>query len=59
MNAIERLRNKSDRAKVNEWLDRIGETDEACRREVIEQCETNIEARAYYISQYAEIADHT
>jgi len=36
LSAIERLRANSERAKVNAWLDRINETDEACRAEVLE-----------------------
>ena len=27
-----------NRKKVLDWLDKIGETDEACRAEVLEQC---------------------
>lgn len=40
--------------KVNEWLDRIGETDQACRDEVIDQCRNDKEAMDYYLSRYAE-----
>lgn len=46
----------SDRAKVNAWLDFIGETDESCRKEVLEQCSKDKEARAYYLEQYREIS---
>lgn len=42
------------RAKINEWLDFIGETDPACRREVLEQCAKDPEAREYYVSRWAE-----
>ena len=34
----------SERAKVNAWLDRINETDEACRAEVLDQCAKDPEA---------------
>ena len=43
---------KSDRAKVNAWLDAIGEIDEACRNEVLEHCEKDKEARMYYVGRY-------
>lgn len=52
--AIERLQDKSDRAKVNLWLTKIGEHDEACRAEVIEQCAKDREARAYYVLRYEQ-----
>jgi len=42
-------------AKVNDWLDRINETDEACRDEVLEQCAKNPEARAYYVARSEEV----
>jgi len=41
-------------AKVNNWLDRIGETDEACRAEVLDQCAKDPEARAYYVARSEE-----
>ena len=41
-------------AKVNNWLDRIGETDEACRAEVLDQCAKDPEARAYYVMRSEE-----
>ena len=45
---------KTDRAKVNAWLDRINETDEACRAEVLERCAKDPEARAYYVMRSEE-----
>jgi len=45
MSAIERLKANSDRAKVNAWLDSIGEFDESCRNEVLELCSKDIEYR--------------
>jgi len=49
------LQNKiSDRAKINTWLTKIGETDEACRAEVLEQCKDDPEARAYYLQRSEE-----
>lgn len=44
----------SDREKVLDWLNRIGETDPACIAEVIEQCSKSKEARDYYLSRYNE-----
>jgi len=44
----------SERAKVNAWLDRINETDEACRAEVLERCAKDPEARAYYVMRSEE-----
>ena len=41
-------------AKVNNWLDRINETDEACRAEVLERCAKDPEARAYYVMRSEE-----
>lgn len=54
MAAIDRLKSLSDLQKVNEWLDRIGETDQECRNEVIDQCRNDKEAMDYYLSRYAE-----
>lgn len=54
MTAIDRLKENSDRAKVNAWLDHINETDEACRAEVLEQCAKDKEARVYYVNRYKE-----
>jgi len=42
----------TDREKVNAWLDYIGETDKACRDEVLFLCSTDKEARAYYVGRY-------
>jgi hypothetical protein len=53
MKTLKDLQNmKSDRAKVNAWLDAIGEIDEACRNEVLEHCEKDKEARMYYVGRY-------
>lgn len=41
-------------AKVNAWLDKIGEHDEACRQEVLEQCKDDPEARQYYLQRSEE-----
>ena len=43
-----------DLKKVNLWLDRIGETDQACRDEVINSCRDDKEAMNYYLSRYNE-----
>lgn len=45
----------SNLTKVNEWLDRIGETDQACRNEVIDQCKSDKEAMIYYLSRFNEM----
>lgn len=42
----------TDRAKVNKWLDSIGEFDEECRAEVLAQCKDDPEARAYYLGRF-------
>ena len=55
MNAIERLKDKSDRAKVNLWLDHIQEFDKPTRDEVIEHCSKDVSARAYYVAKYDNI----
>ena len=52
MNAIERLTNNSDRAKVNAYLDNIKEDDMAVRSEVLKQCTQDKEARAFYVAQF-------
>ena len=55
MGKLTRLKNASkDRQKVNDWLDRINETDEACRAEVLERCAKDPEARAYYVMRSEE-----
>ncbi len=45
---------KTDREKVNLWLDHINETDEACRAEVLQACSDDKLARAYYIFRYTK-----
>jgi len=55
MGKLTKLKNASkDRQKVNDWLDRINETDEACRAEVLERCAKDPEARAYYVMRSEE-----
>jgi len=55
MGKLTKLKNASkDRQKVNNWLDRINETDEACRAEVLDQCAKDPEARAYYVARSEE-----
>ena len=56
MGKLTKLKNASkDRQKVNNWLDRIDETDEACRAEILEQCAKYPEARAYYVMRSEEL----
>ena len=44
------LKNRdTDRKKVNDWLDRIGETDPKCREEVLQACAKDLDARKYYV----------
>ena len=53
MSKLNQLKTRdTDKSKINAWLDKIGETDQACRDEVIELCKNNTEARAYYVSRY-------
>ena len=54
MNAKEFKQKVDDRAKVNAWLDHIQEFDEACRKEVLDQCAKDKEARIYYVDRYKE-----
>ena len=42
---------KTDREKVNEFLDRIQEFDEALRAEVLQQCATDPVARVFYLAK--------
>jgi len=44
----------SDRAKVNAWLDKIQEFDEACRNEVLELCSKDIEYRKAILKNIEE-----
>ena len=53
--AIERLQAQSDRQRVERWLNSIGETDQACRDEVLEQCKADLAARAYYVAMYEQL----
>jgi len=55
MSLLNELKNQTnDLKKVNEWLDRIGEYDKACRDEVINSCRDDKEAMNYYLSRWAE-----
>lgn len=55
MSLLNELKNQTnDLKKVNEWLDRIGEDDKACRDEVINSCRDDKEAMNYYLSRWAE-----
>ena len=55
MDKLRKLKAASEnRKKVLDWLDKIGETDEACRAEVLEQCAKDPEARAYYVARSEE-----
>ena len=49
-------REQSDRQKVLDWLASIGETDQACINEVLEQCKTDTEARKYFVMRSGEAA---
>jgi hypothetical protein len=39
----------TDRELINEWLDMIGETDHACRDEVLAGCAADKKCRAYFV----------
>lgn len=55
MTKLASLKNEgSDRKKVELWLDHINETDESCRKEVLDQCAKDKEARIYYVDRYRE-----
>lgn len=53
---------KTDRDKVNAWLDSIGETDKACRDEILDACAKGAEIdgvmvpaaefRRFYVGKY-------
>lgn len=45
----------SDREKVLKWLEAINETDPECINEVIEQCASDPQARAYYVGRYEQM----
>jgi len=42
-------------ARVRAWLDTIGETDPATIGEVLDKCETDREARAYFLGLASEV----
>lgn len=44
----------SDEQKVNAWLDHIGAIDPIERQEVIDKCENDPGALAYFLKRYAE-----
>lgn len=55
MSKLSELKNKdTDRSKVLAWLAHIGEKDQRCIDEVIEQCRTDSNARAYYVKRHNE-----
>lgn len=41
----------SDRQLINDWLDRINEHDPALRNEVLDQCKSNPDVRAFYVKK--------
>ena len=45
----------TDRAKVDIYLDLIGENDVLCRNEVLSQCSVDIQARKYYVDRCEEM----
>lgn len=45
----------TDRAKVEKFLDYIGENDIECRNEVMSICSVDLSARKYYVSRYEEM----
>ena len=50
MDKLAQLKSRdSDRKLINDWLDRIGETDKDIRFEVLDTCAKDVEARAYYV----------
>lgn len=51
-------RGLDDRAKVNAWLDHIGEHGPACRNEILENCAKDPETRAYYVQRYETRGEH-
>jgi hypothetical protein len=42
---------ESQEAAIMGWLISIGETDKACRDEVLDKCRDNTEALAYYLAE--------
>ena len=48
---IAKMDKLTDRQKINNWLDSIGEFDPACREEVMDACAKDKEVRAYYVSR--------
>lgn len=52
MSAIDRIKDISNINRVNDWLDWIGEHDEACRAEVIAHCKADSSAMAYYVGRW-------
>ncbi len=51
MNLADLKNEKSDRQLINDWLEKINETDPACRQEVLDACANDKSARAYYLEQ--------
>ena len=52
MNLSELKSEKSDREKVNAYLNHIKEDDMAVRAEVLKQCTQDKEARAWYVGLF-------
>ena len=48
---MENTKKMTDRELVNDWLDKIHETDPACRQEVLDACANDKSARTYYLEQ--------
>lgn len=43
------------KSKVNAWLDHIGEFDIEARQEVLDKCEADKSAAAYFVVKYESI----
>lgn len=55
MSKLSQLKNaETDREKINKWLDKIGERDQAIRDEVLYNCAKDIEARRYYVKRFEQ-----
>lgn len=55
MSKLAQLKSKdADFDKINAWLNKIGEQDQSCRDELINQCKKDIEAREFYVKKYME-----
>jgi hypothetical protein len=55
MSKLSQLKNSdTDRSKINKWLDKINEKDQAIRDEVLDNCAKDIESRKYYVKRYEQ-----